>query len=310
MTISIKEAYMELEEPEFRVLRVIEKWLPRYEYVPAEVIEKHARLPPSRLSRALRKLGGLKLIRRSLGSLIGYTLTYMGLDVLALRGLVVRGIIEDIGEKIGVGKEGEVYLGVTPAGEWVVVKFHREGRRTFKHLRRTRSYMAEATRGQWLLKAKTLGEREFKILVELSGRGARVPKPVGWNRNAVVLVYLEGVELYRAKDVIGDYAERILWDVLETLRIAYQDIGIVHGDLSEYNVLVVNEDGERRGYVIDWPQYVYKDEEHAEELLKRDVYYIVRFFRKKLGVDIDEDRALAFVKGGRGDSEAEGMHGG
>ncbi len=298
MTISIKEAYMELEEPDFRVLRVIEKWLPRYEYVPAEIIERNTRLPPSRFSRSLRKLGELKLIKRSLGTLIGYTLTYMGLDVLALRGLVVRGVIDDIGEKIGVGKEGEVYLGVSPTGEWVVVKFHREGRRTFKHLRRTRSYMADATRGQWLLKAKMLGEREFKILVELSGRGARVPKPIGWNRNAVVLVYLEGVELYRFKDVNLESAVRVLWDVLETIKIAYRDVGVVHGDLSEYNVLVVEKDGGYRGYVIDWPQYVYKDEEHAEELLKRDVYYIVRFFKRKLGVKVDEEEALAFIKGG------------
>ncbi|GAB6148006.1 RIO1 family regulatory kinase/ATPase domain-containing protein [Stetteria hydrogenophila] len=299
MTVTLKEAYLQLEEPDFRVLRVIEKWLPKYEYVPAEVLERHARLPPSALSRSLRKLGELKLVRRTLGSLIGYTLTFMGLDVLALRGLVVRGVVEEIGEKIGVGKEGNVYLAVAPSGERVVVKFHREGRRSFKHLRRARSFMAEASRGQWLLKAKMLGEREFKILVELSSRGARVPKPLGWNRNAVVQAYLEGVELYRLKagGLERGQAERILWDVLETVRTAYRDVGIVHGDLSEYNVLVAVEDGEYRGYVIDWPQYVYREEEHAEDLLKRDVYYVVRFFRKNFGVDVSEEEALSFVKG-------------
>jgi len=111
---------------------------------------------------------------------------------------------------------------------------------------------------------------------------------------------LEGVELYRFKDLDRESAERVLWDVLETIKIAYRDVGVVHGDLSEYNVLVVEEDGGYRGYVIDWPQYVYKDEEHADELLKRDVYYIVRFFKRKLGVNVEEEEALSFIKGESG----------
>ena len=298
MPVGVAEAYEELGEPEFRVLRVIEGLLPRYEYVPVEVIERRAGLPPSRLARALDRLGELKLVRRRLGGLIGYTLTYLGLDVLALRGLVVRGVVARLGAEIGVGKEGRVYLAETPAGTLAVVKFHREGRRSFKHLRRTRSSMAEAPRGMWLVKAKALAEREFKVLAELRGRGALVPAPLGWNRNAVVQEYIEGVELYRLRDLDPRDAERVLLDVLETLRKAYVEVGVVHGDLSEYNVLVSLGEGEPRGYVIDWPQYVYRDEPHADQLLERDVLYIVRFFRRRFGVEpLSVEEALGYVRG-------------
>ena len=301
MPLSLARVYESLEEPEFRVLRVIEKYLPRYEYVPSEVIERAARLPPSRLSRALRTLGEFSLVRRSLGTLIGYTLTYLGLDVLALRGLVVRGVVERLGERIGVGKEGDVYLAVAPTGLRVVVKFHREGRRSFKNLRRLRSYAAEGPRVSWLLRAKMIGEREFKVLVELRGRGALVPSPLGWNRNAVVQEYIEGVELYRVRELEPEDAEAVLRDVLETIRIAYRDVGVVHGDLSEYNILVApGGEGRPRGYVIDWPQYVYRGEEHALDLLRRDVYYVVRFFRRRFGVEIPLEEALEYVGVARG----------
>ncbi len=43
--------------------------------------------------------------------------------------------------------------------------------------------------------------------------------------------------------------------------------GVVHGDLSEYNVFVSDEGVT----VIDWPQYVEVGDERAGELLERDV---------------------------------------
>ncbi len=292
--------YGELEPDDFRVLRAIESGLGRYEYVPVEYIERRARLPPSRMLRSIRRLSDLKLVRRTLGTLIGYTLTFLGLDVLAVRALHAKGVIEELGDVIGAGKESDVYLAVTPTGERVVVKFHKEGRAPFHRLRRTRSFAARQTRRSMILWAKLLGEREFKVLVELHGRGARVPEPVAWNRHAVVERLIEGaVELYRVPPLEPGEAERVLADVLETVRIAYLEVGVVHGDLSEYNVLAAPEGEAVRGVVIDWPQYVYSSEPHARELLERDIRYITRFFRSKYHVDVDESEALEYVTGGR-----------
>ncbi len=291
--------YEELEEPDFRILRVIEKWLNKYEYVPVEIIERDSKLPPSKILKSIKKLSTHKLVKRRLGSIIGYTLTYLGLDVLALRGLIVRGVIERIGDRIGSGKESEVYLAVAPTGERLTVKMHREGSAPFRRIKRTRSFAVDLSWGSMLQVAKILGEREFKVLVELHGRGASVPEPIAWNRHAVVTRYIEsGVELSVRPPLSRGDAVQVLRTVLSTLRIAYTEAGVVHGDLSEYNVVVALVEGEPvRAYVIDWPQYVYKDEPHAEELLERDVYYITRFLRKIYGVETDPEEALRYVKG-------------
>jgi RIO kinase 2 len=145
--------------------------------------------------------------------------------------------------------------------------------------------------------AKVLGEREYKILIELFNKGARVPEPVAWNRHAVVTKFIENsVELYKRPELTEEQAKKVLLEVLETLRKAYVEVEVVHGDLSEYNVLV-KLDENVEAYVIDWPQYVYRNEPHAEELLQRDVQYITRFFKKVYRVEVDPSEAIRYVKG-------------
>ncbi len=287
--------YKKLVDRDFKVLQVIEREMPRYEYVPVEVIERRLRMPSSHVALSLQKLNQLKLVRRRLGEYVGYTLTYMGLDVLALHSLVERGILHALGDKLGVGKESDVYSGLTPSGQRVIVKFHRLGRTSFQRFVRVRTYVADKPYHSKLEVAKIAGQREFKALQELSRVGALVPKPIGYSRHAVVAEYLEGVELYEYREAMDP--ESMLLDILETLRKAYVDVGIVHGDLSEYNILVVVEGDREKPYIIDWPQYVEREHPSAEELLRRDVEYVARFFRKRYGVEVDLEKAVKYVKG-------------
>ncbi|MEM0326948.1 MAG: RIO1 family regulatory kinase/ATPase, partial [Desulfurococcaceae archaeon] len=74
---------------------------------------------------------------------------------------------------------------------------------------------------------------------------------------------------------------------------AYHKASIVHGDLSEYNILVRKQD--EVPFIIDWPQYVYRDDPQAVDLLKRDVSYVVKFFSKTYGVELKINEALDYV---------------
>ncbi len=260
-----------------------------YEYVPLEVIAKEAKLPPHLLERSISKLNSLKLIERRLGYVVGYRLTVLGYDVLAVHSLVKRGILKAIGDKLGVGKESDVYLGITLDDRWVAVKFHRLGRK-FHQVVRKRDY---GWAPNWLLESKISAEREYKALEALYERGAQVPKPIAYTRHVVVIEYIEGVEL-STRPELKDPAD-VLAQLLLTLRIAYTEVGIVHGDFSEYNVIVTLED--EKAYVMDWPQYVYKDHPAAEEVLRRDLKQILKFFRTVYGVTMDLDEALRFVRG-------------
>ena len=260
-----------------------------YEYVPIEVIARETKLPPHVLERSISKLNTLKLIERRLGYVIGYRLTVLGYDILAVHSLVKRGVLKAIGEKLGVGKESDVYLGITLDDRYVAVKFHRLGRK-FHQIVRKRDY-GEAP--NWLLESKISAEREYKALEALYERGAQVPKPIAYTRHVVVTEYIEGVEL-STRPPLKDPAN-VLAQLLLTLRIAYVEVGIVHGDFSEYNVLVELES--EKAYVMDWPQYLYKDHPAAEETLKRDLRQILKFFKTVYGVTMDLNEALRFVRG-------------
>ncbi|MCS7128854.1 MAG: RIO1 family regulatory kinase/ATPase [Desulfurococcaceae archaeon] len=285
--------YRQLTPLEFSVLSAIEKGMANHEYVPLEYVERLVDAPVTKVERSLEKLRSLKLIKRWSESYRGFRLTYLGLDMLALRTLVKEGVLEAIGDKLGVGKESELYRARAPGGLLVIAKFLRIGCRSFRSTRRTRSFV-EAPQLNWYAQSKIAAEREYKALLELFKAGGLVPRPYAWNRHAVVTSYINGVELYRRPKL--DNPERTLMDVLETIRKAYIDARIVHGDLSEYNVIVSVES--ERAYVIDWPQYVEKDHPSAPSLLKRDVEYIVRFFNKIYGVSLDVDRALNYVTSG------------
>jgi RIO kinase 2 len=293
--VQIALTYKKLVDRDFKVLAVIEREMSRYEYVPLEVIERRLRMPSTHVAASLQKLNKLKLVKRRLGDYVGYRLTYLGLDMLALRSLVERGVLEALGEKLCVGKESDVYSGLAPGGERVIVKFHRVGRTSFQRIVRVRHYAAKKPYATWFELAKLSGQREFRALEELYRVGALVPKPLSYSRHVVVTAYIDGVELYLYRDPVDP--EAMLYKILETLRKAYVEVGIIHGDLSEYNVLVSIVDDEEEPYIIDWPQYVERDFPDAERLLRRDVSYIARFFAKRYGVSIDEEKALKYVKG-------------
>jgi len=287
----LAEIYRQLDNTDFKILSLFERLLNRYEYIPLDIIERRINLPPRELASKLRKLHKLKVIKRSLTPFHGYRLTYLGLDCIALRDLVRKDIIAYLGDKIGMGKESEIYIAKDKEGNLLAVKFYKIGRISFQKVARVRSYLTDER--NWMIRSMVAAEREFKALKDLINHTPYVPKVRGWSKHAVVIDYVEGIELYRYKDARDP--ESILKRILHALRAAFINLGIVHGDLSEYNVLV--EVKEEIPYIIDWPQYLYKDDPAHEMYLKRDVGYIVKFFKRKYGVNIDSNEALKYVKG-------------
>lgn len=273
------------------MLRALEALRESYEYVPLELLELKLKMPPSRLSRSLERLVETRVANRTE---LGFALTFRGLDVLALTHLKKKGYLGRLGERIGAGKEGDVFLVELQNGELAVLKLHRGGVRRFRKMRRHRGYAAEL-RGDRLRLALLTCEREHWALGELSRRGALVPKPIARSRHALLQEYVEGVELYRLREASEGEARELLLTALGTIRKAYLEVGIVHGDLSEYNVLA----SEGKSYVIDWPQYLHLGEPGAEEALRGDVERLVRFFSRRFSLRVSPEEALSYVRGKR-----------
>ncbi|ALU11529.1 serine/threonine kinase [Ignicoccus islandicus DSM 13165] len=289
--MDVREALSVISKEDLEILYALEKYSNRYEFVPLEVLEKSTRLPLHVLERSLYKLNSLKIIKRQSASFLGYRLTIVAYDVLAIVSLMKKGYLDKLGEKLGVGKESDVYLGITPSGKEVAVKFHRVGRTSFRHVARHRSYKLESS---WLLQSKVSAQREFAALRELSSVGAKVPEPIARSRHVVVTELIKGAVELSEKPPLKDPL-KAFQDVIETIDKAYNEVGIVHGDLSEYNVIVNPETSE--AYVIDWPQYVERDHPRAKELLRRDVDYVVKFFRKTYSIPVETEEVYeAIVK--------------
>lgn len=286
------QVFRNLEPEDFRVLLAIELGMSRHRYVPEDTIPKLANLTQREVAYRLPRLRKLRLIRRWMGPYTGYQLNMAGYDCLAVNALVKANVLEAFGKPLGVGKEADVYDALTPVGQQVAVKFHRLGRTSFRQTRRKRGYIAERQHISWLYQSRLAAQKEFEALKLVHSHGVSVPKPIQQNRHVVVVGMIEGAELVDYVQV--PEPQNMLDEVLLNLRKAYLEAEVIHADLSEFNV-IVRPDG--HVLIIDWPQYVGKDHPNADQLLRRDVRNIVRFFQRKFKIKTGLKEALAYVKG-------------
>lgn len=279
-----------LEIEDLRILQVIEAGMSKREFVPKEQIAKYAKLPMDRVDFILGKIDQLGLIHRMKGAYVGYTLNYAGYDCLAINAFVKGGVIEAFGKSLGVGKEADVFDALDPAGNRIAVKFHRLGRTSFRQTRRKRGYMKE--HAGWLFQSRSAAEKEYRALELVHAHGVAVPQPVSQNRHALVMGVIEGGELGRWREI--SEPEKVLEEILGNVRKAYLEAGVIHADLSEYNIILQPD---MHVLIIDWPQYVGVDHPNAGDLLARDVKNVLDFFSRKFGVTVSFADVLDFVTG-------------
>ncbi|ABL78141.1 RIO1 family regulatory kinase/ATPase domain-containing protein [Thermofilum pendens] len=281
------EALKVLRLDDYRLLVAVERGMINHEYVDVELVASISGLDADYAAERLKRLNGLGLVQRYRGPFTGYILTTRGYDALALYVLVKRGTLSELSTSPqGEGKESEVYLGKTPGGRVVAVKFHRAGRTSFRKTKRVRGYAADKRHVSWLYQARLAAKSEFEALRILWKGGVSVPEPVDWNRHVVVAGYVEGVELYTLPE-LGD-PEGFLAAAVGEVGKAYE-AGVVHGDLSEYNVLVA--EGEKP-VLIDWPQWVPSSHPSAGFYLRRDLERLASFFSRKYGVPAERAKRL------------------
>ena len=217
-------------------------------------------------------------------------MNYNGYDLLALNALVKAEILEYLGPSIGIGKEADVFEGITPEDKTVAVKFHRLGRTSFRDTKRKREYLADRRHTSWQYQSRLAAETEYKALQLMHEAGVQVPEPIYQNRHTITMQYIEGTQL---SDIISlEEPEIFLDDILVNMKKAYK-AGIVHSDLSEYNILI---DTETHVWIIDWPQYITKDHHNAEEILERDIGNITYYFERKYGTEMTRTEAIEYVK--------------
>jgi len=268
----LRDVLGKLDENHFKVLRVIEQNLARYKVVPREVIYSETGLG-ERAEKLLKKLNEYKLIWAPMGYEKGFCINYYGLDMLALKALVDRNIIMSLGRPLGVGKEADVYDALAPDGRRLVVKFFRIGRTSFRKYERHRTSLITAP--SHLAASIKSARMEYRALRLLHPAGVKVPKPVARNRHVIVTEFFQGIELAIIQSLSKPI--EVLGEILRNAVRAWE-VGVVHSDLSAYNILITPEE---EILIIDWPQWVPPSHPMAREYLRRDLSNLIKFFRRK-----------------------------
>jgi RIO kinase 2 len=274
-----------LNKYEKSILLALERGMKRYAWVPLEQIRTATKLSESEVNYRLSRLIAWGMVRFNPVPYDGYALVFGGYDTLALATLSRNRTITALGPLIGEGKESVVYeaLGLGP----VAIKFHRVGGRSFASARLNREYMEEG-HCPWLIASRKSAEREFLALTKLHPL-VSVPLPIGQNRHTVVMALIHGTILNRCR---LESPREVLDEILDGVRVIYR-AGVIHADLSEYNILV--EDG--RCVFIDWPQWMETSHPNAAAILKRDIDNILSFFVRKYQLKYDRRDAIQCVTG-------------
>ncbi len=188
------------------------------------------------------------------------------------------------------GKEAEVYV-VRHGGETLCAKVYKEAthrsfrqavdyteNRKVKSSRQARA-MAKGTRFGRESQEAAWQSAEVDALHRLAAAGVRVPRPINFHEGVLLMelvVDAEGDAAPRLNDCdfSAEDARRhhatLLGEVVRMLCA-----GVVHGDLSEFNILLAATGP----VIIDLPQAVdAAGNNHAERMLKRDVANLGAFF--------------------------------
>ncbi|PTB99284.1 serine protein kinase RIO [Marinobacter sp. Z-F4-2] len=207
-----------------------------------------------------------------------------------LQPLVDDGMVDEVLYQLMSGKEAQVYV-VRCGDQTRCAKVFKEAsKRSFKQAveyqegrkvrnsRRARAMSKKTKYGQkeqedaWL-------NAEVDALYRLAAAGVRVPEPLGFVDGVLLMELVadeDGKAAPRLDDVTlspeqaRDFHSQVIREVVRML-----SAGLIHGDLSEFNVLV-DANGP---VIIDLPQAVNASgNNNAERMLERDVDNMRRYF--------------------------------
>lgn len=206
--------------------------------------------------------------------------------LLIVYDLMNKGIIDEIHGVVSAGKEARVYWAKDKQGKELAVKIYLtlsaefrkgimryiEGDPRFRGIRRD-------TRGLVFAWA----QKEFRNLQQAASAGVKVPKPIIVRNNVLVMEFIgeQGVAAPSMKEVPPRNPQRMYELLLTDLRKLYKKAALVHGDLSEYNIMI----WQNRPVIFDVSQAVPTTHPMADFLLRRDLTNLNNYFTR-LGITV------------------------
>jgi len=199
-----------------------------------------------------------------------------------LHKLAARGLLDDESlSPVKIGKEGNIFTAESPAGR-IIVKIYRLETCDFN---RMYAYLAVDPRFYGLHKKRrkvifSWARREYINLHKAHAAGVPVPEPIAW-KDHVLLMRLIGRHdpAPQLKDTILSPEEAVSFEeqIIHGYRRLYHEAGLVHGDLSPFNILV----DEGRLVFIDFSQALPRDAPSAKDAFLRDMKNLAAYLQKQ-----------------------------
>ena len=230
-----------------------------------------------------------------------------------LQALVDDGVVHAVLRQLKSGKEASVFV-VRRGDEILCAKVYKDlGQRSFQ----ARSQYQEGRKVRGSRQARAMGKgskfgkkelesawknTEVDALYQLAAANVRVPRPVGYFNGVLVMELIadsEGHSAPRLGEVELDAEQaREYFRFLVRQVVRMLCVGVIHGDLSEYNVLV----DPQGPVIIDLPQAVSAaGNNNARTMLLRDVNRLrtalARFAPDLMNLHYGEEMWALFEKG-------------
>jgi len=197
-----------------------------------------------------------------------------------------RGVLGNIYGVVSAGKESRVYWAKDSEGKELAVKIfltvsaefrkgmlpYIEGDPRFKGVKHdTRSLIF------------TWAAKEYRNLEQATWARVRVPRPVAVKKNVLLMHFIgkDGKSAPLLRERYPARPERAYLEILVLLNRLFVKAELVHGDLSEYNIMM----WKGHPVLFDVSQSVSVSHPMADSLLRRDLTNLNRFF-SKIGVDV------------------------
>ncbi|XP_056369002.1 serine/threonine-protein kinase RIO2 isoform X2 [Oenanthe melanoleuca] len=230
-----------LSQEHFRVLTAVEMGMKNHEIVPASLIASIASLKHGGCNKILRELTKHKLLAYE--------------------------------------RTKNIYIVANEEEQQFALKLHRLGRTSFRNLKNKRDYHKHRHKMSWLYLSRIAAMKEFAYMKALHDREFPVPKPIDYNRHAVVMELVDGYPLcqvHQIEDPAAVYSE------LMDLIVKLANHGLIHGDFNEFNLILDNND---HVTLIDFPQMMSTSHANAEWYFNRDINCIKVFFKKRFNYE-------------------------
>lgn len=206
--------------------------------------------------------------------------------------LLDTGRLAKITGAVRSGKEAKLYCGVGPRKKEVAIKIYltlsaefKKGRLAYlegdPRFRRIRT----DTRSLVYIWA----QKEFKNLKQARDAGVRVPNPISVDKNVLLMEFIgtKGEPAPLLREVMLKNPDKTYRELVSFLKLLYNDAGLVHGDLSEYNIMIWRA----HPVIFDLSQAVSTEHPIADRLLIRDILNLNRYF-SQIGVETDPDEII------------------